>query len=60
MWTIDVDTGEATQLTDHDIYDEQEPSWSPDGKHIVFTSNRTKDPDLDPDAVDTYVCLHTR
>lgn len=55
IWTLDVDTGETTQLTDHDIYDELEPSWSPDSTHIVFTSNRSEDPDLDPDAIDVYV-----
>jgi dipeptidyl aminopeptidase/acylaminoacyl peptidase len=55
IWILDVNTGETTQLTDHDIYDELEPSWSPDGTHIVFTSNHTKDPDLDPDAIDIYI-----
>lgn len=55
LWVIDVQTGKATQLTDHDIYDEGDPSWSPDSTEIVFCSNRSKDPDLDPDAVDIYV-----
>lgn len=54
LWVIDVQTGEATQLTDHDIYDEGDPCWSPDSAEIVFCSNRSKDPDLDPDAVDLY------
>lgn len=54
IWVINTATGEATQLTDHDIYDEVEPCWSPDGKSILFCSNRSKDPDLDPDAVDLY------
>jgi dipeptidyl aminopeptidase/acylaminoacyl peptidase len=55
LWVIDVQTGKATQLTDHDIYDEGYPSWSPDSTEIVFCSNRSKDPDLDLDAVDIYI-----
>ena len=55
LWNINTETGEAVQLTDHEIFDEEEPSWSPDGKEIVFMSNRQKDPDLDPDAEDIFV-----
>ena len=46
--------GEHIQLTDSDIYDENQPTWSPDSEKIVFASNRTEDPDLDPDAVDIF------
>ncbi len=55
IWVINTETGEQTQLTDHEIYDEEEPSWAPDGKSIVFCSNRSEDPDLDPDAIDLFV-----
>ncbi|MGC1121419.1 MAG: S9 family peptidase [Candidatus Methanofastidiosia archaeon] len=55
LWVVDAETGEATQITDHKIYDEVEPTWSPDGNHIVFMSNRAEDPDLDPDAIDMFV-----
>lgn len=55
LWTVDVETGETAQLTEGAIYDETAPAWSPDGTEIVFLSNRTEDPDLDPDVVDVYV-----
>jgi dipeptidyl aminopeptidase/acylaminoacyl peptidase len=55
IWTVDTQTGSTTQLTDSEIYDEKEPSWAPDGKEIVFSSNRSTDPDLDPDAIDLFV-----
>ena len=55
IWVINTTTGVTTQLTDHDIYDEVELCWSPDGNSILFCSNRSKDPDLDPDAIDLYI-----
>ncbi|MGC9358634.1 MAG: S9 family peptidase, partial [Anaerolineae bacterium] len=55
LWSVDVETGETAQLTEGAIYDEMAPAWSPDGTEIVFLSNRTEDPDLDPDVVDVYV-----
>jgi dipeptidyl aminopeptidase/acylaminoacyl peptidase len=54
IWTIDAATGEMTQLTDGD-YEETEPRWSPDGQSILFTSNRSEDPDLYLDEVALYL-----
>ncbi|UCG12392.1 MAG: S9 family peptidase [Deltaproteobacteria bacterium] len=55
IWVIDARTGRCKQLTDSEVHDEWSPSWSPDGKEVVFCSNRAKDPDLNPDAIDLFV-----
>ncbi len=55
IWTVDVPSGKARQLTDHPVYDELYPSWSPDGNWIVFVSNRSPDPDANLDYDDLYI-----
>jgi dipeptidyl aminopeptidase/acylaminoacyl peptidase len=55
IWKINGKTGEITQLTDGNIFDETFPNWSPDGRDIVFLSNHAEDPDLDPDAIDVFI-----
>jgi dipeptidyl aminopeptidase/acylaminoacyl peptidase len=55
IWTINARTGKGKQLTSSDVFDELEPRWSPDGSAIVFVSNHSDDPDLDPDAIDLFI-----
>jgi Tol biopolymer transport system component len=45
LWTVDVMTGQAKQLT-HDKNGDFQPDWSPDGKTIVFTSDRGPETDF--------------
>jgi dipeptidyl aminopeptidase/acylaminoacyl peptidase len=45
IWTIAADSGAATQLTSGDTFHETNPSWSPDGRFILFTSVRVAPPD---------------
>jgi hypothetical protein len=41
LYTIDFDTQKRVALS-HDRYREEDPDWSPDGREIVFASDRTR------------------
>lgn len=40
LYVLDFQTGERQALTD-DRYDDQDPDWSPDGRYIVWSSDRS-------------------
>lgn len=54
IWKVDVGSGKATQLT-KGKYDDAAPAVSPDGKWVAFSSNRSKDPDLDSGRDDLFI-----
>lgn len=54
IWVIEVDGGQPKQLTFGD-YDDAAPAWSPDGRFLAFSSNRTPEPDYNPAVSDIWV-----
>ncbi|PIE82567.1 MAG: hypothetical protein CSA11_00095 [Chloroflexi bacterium] len=55
VWQVDAKTGKGKQLTESELFDEQMPAWSPDGKTIAFISNRNDEPDLVQGKDDVYL-----
>lgn len=55
IWTVKVKNGKAKQLTSGFEYEEDMPVWTPDGEALLFTSNRSDNPDFDIDTTDLYM-----
>jgi len=50
LYVFDIATKATTQITSGD-YDDESPAWSPDGKSLAFSSNRSRpDPDRNYDS----------
>jgi len=45
IWVVSSKGGDARRITDHIAYD-YKPLWTPDGKQLVFTSNRNGNDDI--------------
>jgi dipeptidyl aminopeptidase/acylaminoacyl peptidase len=43
LWRFDLDSGELTQLTDGEAWNDSNPTVSPDGQWVAFDSDRTGD-----------------
>ncbi len=55
LWTVNVETKEAKQITLSKNHEERNPTWALDGKSIAYVSNVTTDPDLSPGHDDIFI-----
>lgn len=55
LWLINIENSVEKQLTNHDVFDETGPFWSPDNRNVAYFSNHSEDPDLSPSLVDLWI-----
>jgi dipeptidyl aminopeptidase/acylaminoacyl peptidase len=55
LWVITVESGKATQITDHAIFDELDPAWTPNGKSVIYLSNHSQDPDQERELDELFI-----
>ncbi|MEQ8525826.1 S9 family peptidase [Gracilimonas sp.] len=54
LYVIPSEGGAPRKLTSGD-YDHGSPSWAPDGKHIIYTADKSEDADMDPNNEQIYL-----
>ena len=55
IWVVDARTGKGKQLTDSAVHDENYPVYSPDGRTIAYISNRSEEPDAEPERDEIFL-----
>ena len=54
LFVLSADGGTPRQLTFGDFHHRGDPSWTPDGKFLIFSANRNKDWEYDPRNSEIY------
>ncbi|MCK4666178.1 S9 family peptidase, partial [Candidatus Dependentiae bacterium] len=55
IWVVSIKSGKSKQLTSGNKFDETSPIWSPTGNRILFSSNRSDNPDFKPELIDLFL-----
>ena len=55
VWVIDAKSGKGRPVIENPAYSELSPCWLPDGNRIIFLSNRSEDPQFNPEQQGLWV-----